>query len=152
MINEHNAVDDGLVEARKWLAAQIERHTAAVEKAKSEISYFEAGGDEWQPFAKNWRKNLIYEKGVLATYQSLNAIVVDRDEWYEQHENLLAMYRAQATELADMRRISAELVDLMANEVNSRPVSMAWNTLRLALLPYRAALEQCQSHGEPSKL
>lgn len=27
----------------------------------------------------------------------------DRDEWKEQHENLLAMYRAQTAELANLR-------------------------------------------------
>lgn len=35
----------------------------------------------------------------------LDAIRADRDEWKAQHENLLAMYRAQSDELAALKRL-----------------------------------------------
>lgn len=36
---------------------------------------------------------------------------------------------------------AATLVDLMAHQVDDGPTSVAWNALRIALLPHRVAIE-----------
>jgi len=40
------------------------------------------------------------------TQDRLVAVTRDRDEWKQQHENLLAIYRAQNEELAKLRALT----------------------------------------------
>lgn len=42
-------------------------------------------------------------QAVLAMNKRLSDVTADRDEWKQQHENLLAMYRTQGEELAKLR-------------------------------------------------
>jgi hypothetical protein len=41
---------------------------------------------------------------LYTTQDRLREVTKDRDEWKQQHENLLAIYRAQTEELAALRR------------------------------------------------
>jgi hypothetical protein len=44
-----------------------------------------------------------YAGAMMDVLGKLNEMTRDRDEWKQQHENLLAIYRAQTEELARVR-------------------------------------------------
>lgn len=41
----------------------------------------------------------------------LEGVKRDRDEWKQQHENLLAMYRAQGEELAALKSLQSDATE-----------------------------------------
>jgi hypothetical protein len=47
-----------------------------------------------------------YSSALHKTLDKLREMTRDRDEWMQQHENLLAMYRAQTQELAVLRAVA----------------------------------------------
>lgn len=83
-------------ELREILATILEQHArpGAAEECRSGIGFHEA--------IKAMRAVVSRTRPSTPTP---DAMARDRDEWKEQHENLLAMYRAQSTELAEAIKI-----------------------------------------------
>lgn len=80
--------------AREWLTGAIEEATNHLAKCRSEAELFTTGFGDVPPmpeFAARWRSKIGPAERKLAIYQTLADIVADRDEWRQQHENLLSV-------------------------------------------------------------
>lgn len=109
--------------ARLLIAGRLTAAMSWVAKCETEVKAFSEMDEAFQPFVENWQRNLAAAHEDLADWRAIDFLLQDRDEWREQHENLLSVRRS------DLRALTARIDALEAD--NAR--------LREALNGYRAA-------------
>lgn len=85
-----------------WIGDNLARKTEWVEICEREVRWYE--GDEHReqlaPIAERWRKSLARAQHALKIARALDNLRRDRDEWREQHENLLSVRQQDLASLA----------------------------------------------------
>lgn len=106
--------DDALVE---WIEGRIAAETASAKKCYAEADAFEAITEyDWSPAVRTWRQHGDQATKRLNRWQAMRAVITDRDEWRQQHENLLSV-RQSDLEALHVREAAAKAeLDLKATE------------------------------------
>jgi hypothetical protein len=146
----------------KWLEARLLIDLREYENAVHEAKTFSERTDwDWSPFANQWGKYADHFAEVVGRWLAIKAIIADRNEWKEQHENLLSVRQSDLTTLttalttaltdADTRPPTDEAIatlqargDRLANAIEAlnnsfekhRPKAL-WDEARAAITEWR---------------
>lgn len=97
-IGAHQAQEEALA----WLALVTGRQRERLLKARHEVSEFSKEKEEIirRVFGTRWLQTANDAAKMVRIYEALGAIVRDRDEWREQHENLLSVRQSDLAVLS----------------------------------------------------
>lgn len=105
-MSQDKGQDAGAGKARAFVMSEIERFQEKLAKANAEVLFFRnhEHADIWAENAARWAADGKYAAKQLEIFETLSAIIADRDEWRTQHENLLSVRQsdlAAITEIAE---------------------------------------------------
>lgn len=114
------------IEALDWLECQTKMTRDWHYKCQEEIINFQRMGEEYALFQKQWEEREKHYRRKRQILETLCAIVKDRDEWREQHENLVYVRQADLAAVAiAMEARSGETEGLDPKDDSAGPQDIA---------------------------